>query len=71
MEQNEQKIASLEAKIDAMSTQLNVATTIVRRLYIIFIVTGVVTVLAFVIPLIGLAFVIPQFLAGYSAVLGI
>lgn len=64
MQPIEQRIADLEKKIDAMSV-------IVKRLYTIFLVTVVLTVLGFVAPLIGLAFVIPKFIAGYGSMLGI
>ncbi len=64
MQPIEQRLEVLEKKIDAMSV-------IVKRLYMIFLITAIVTALGFIIPLISLAFMIPKFLAGYSTMLGI
>ncbi len=64
MQPIEQRLIDLEKKVDAM-------TVIVKRLYMVFLITGIITVLGFVIPLIGLAFVLPKFIAGYSSMLAI
>lgn len=59
----EARLAALEAKIDAMSK-------VVRRLYLAFLWTAILTVAAFVIPLLLFAFAIPQLLSGLSALTG-
>ncbi len=64
MEQIEQRLAILEQKIDAMSV-------IVKRLYMIFLIGAIVSVLAVIVPFIGLLFVIPKFISNYNAMLGI
>jgi hypothetical protein len=50
------KLTILEAKIDESQKYT-------KRLYTIFVWTGVFTVAMFVLPLIGLLFVIPQFIS--------
>jgi hypothetical protein len=52
------KLAVLEQKIDKM-------TVIVNKLRRYFLITGIITILAIVLPLIGLVFVIPQFITNY------
>ena len=59
----EQRIASLEAKIDGMQK-------IVSKLYKTFLWTLIVTIAMFVLPLIGLLFLIPQFISTYTSALG-
>jgi hypothetical protein len=54
------KLSALEAKIDAVYVSAEKT-----RKY--FLTTIIITVLAFVVPLIGLAFVIPQFLSSYTS----
>jgi type II secretory pathway component PulF len=63
MEPIEQRLAVLEEKIDKMSVT-------VTKLYRIFFWTAVITVLAIVIPLIGLVFVVPSFISNYTTELG-
>lgn len=63
MPEIEARLAALEAKIDAMSK-------VVRRLYLAFLWTAILTVAAFVIPLLLFAFAIPQLLSGLSALTG-
>ncbi len=59
-----ERLAALEAKADEIAK-----TT--RRLYTIFLWTGIVTVLAIVLPLILMAFALPSLLSTYSSALGI
>ena len=60
----EQRLIAMEAKLDAMNK-------ILKRLYMIFIITGIATALGLIIPLIGLAFVIPKFMSSYTQGLGL
>lgn len=60
MPEIEARLAALETKIDAIAK-----TT--RRLYTIFLWTGIVTVAAIVLPLVLMAFAIPSLLSTYSA----
>ncbi|MFA6297263.1 MAG: hypothetical protein WC629_01740 [Candidatus Paceibacterota bacterium] len=60
MEQLELKIAELEKKIDTMSD-------IVRKLYKTFLWTLILTVVMFLLPLVGLMFALPSFLSNYSS----
>ena len=65
MQPIEQRLLDLEKKVDAMSV-------IVKKLYYIFFAGVIITVIAFVIPLIGLIFAIPKFLSTYnSSMLGL
>ena len=65
MQPIEQRLIELEKKVDAMSV-------IVKKLYYIFLAGVVLTVIAFVIPFIGLLFAIPKFLSTYnSSMLGL
>jgi uncharacterized membrane protein YukC len=64
MPEIEARLAALEAKIDEVAK-------ITRKLYKIFLWTGIVTVAAIVLPLVLMAFAIPSMLSSYSAVLGI
>lgn len=59
MEIADTKIGELEVKIDALQRAIN-------KLQKIFFWTLVITIALFVLPLIGLVFVIPQFLASYG-----
>ena len=63
MEPLENKILELEKKVDEMSL-------VVKKLYKIFLWTVILTVATLVLPLIGLVFAIPKFLATYSSLLG-
>ncbi len=56
-----QRLATLEQKIDSMYAT-------VEKLRLYFFWTGVITVALFILPLIGLAFVIPSFLNTYANV---
>jgi len=60
MEQLELKIVELEKKVDAMSD-------IVKKLYRAFLWTLIITVVLFLLPLIGLLFAIPSFMSSYSS----
>jgi type II secretory pathway component PulF len=62
MEQLDLKIESLEKKIDELQRSIN-------KLMKIFFWTLIATVALFILPLIGLLFVIPQFLSTYSNIL--
>jgi len=64
MEPIEQRLIELEKKVDGM-------TVIVKRLYMVFLIGAILTVLGVVVPLVGLAFVIPKFISGYGSMLGI
>jgi type II secretory pathway component PulF len=65
MQPIEQRLLDLEKKVDAM-------TAIVKKLYFVFLAGVILSVLAFVIPLIGLLFAIPKFLSTYnSSMLGL
>jgi len=59
MDTLEQKIEELEKKIDKLQSSIS-------KLNKIFFWTLVITVLLFVLPLVGLLFVIPQFLSTYT-----
>ncbi len=59
MEQLDQKITELEKKIDQLQNSID-------QLRKIFKWTLIITVVLFVLPLIGLVFVIPQFLSTYT-----
>lgn len=63
MQPTEQRLADLEKKVDAM-------TVIVNKLYKVFLATVIISIIAFVLPLIGLLFAIPSFMANYASVLG-
>lgn len=60
MEQFNQKTESLEEKIDRLQHSID-------KLMKIFFWTLIATIGMFVLPLIGLLFVIPQFLSSYSS----
>lgn len=65
MQPIEQRLLDLEKKVDAM-------TAIVKKLYFVFLAGVILSVIAFVIPLIGLLFAIPKFLSTYnSSMLGL
>ena len=59
-----QKIEMLEKKIDAIYVSVEKT-----RKYILW--TVIVTVVLFVLPAIGLVFVIPQFISTYSGIMNI
>lgn len=56
-----QRIEELERKVDE-------TLRLTRRTYQIILWTGIITVAVIVLPLIGLVFVIPQFLSEYSQI---
>jgi len=62
IDQLELKIESLEKKIDGLQNSIN-------KLRRVFLWTLILSVVLFVLPLIGLIFVIPQFLSTYSNML--
>lgn len=62
MDQLEIKIEGLEKKIDLLQRSLD-------KLRRIFFLTLMITLALFFLPLVGLVFVIPQFLSVYSRVL--
>lgn len=62
MDQLEQKIDELEKKIDELQRSIDK----IRR---IFLWIAIASVVLFVLPLLGLVFVIPQFLSIYSGIL--
>ena len=64
MEQIEQKIGALEVKIDELTVSIN-------KIKNIFYWILVVSIVAFVLPLIGLVFAIPKFIAGYADISGL
>lgn len=55
------RIAELEKKVDAMYTS-------VEKLRKYFLWTGIITVILFVLPLMGLIFVIPSFINSYAQI---
>ena len=59
-----QKIAELEKKIDAIYVTVEKT----RKYYLL---STAMTFVAFVLPLIGLAFVIPTFLSNYGSILNL
>ena len=59
MDQLELKIESLERKIDALQSSINK----LKRMFLLIV---IVSIALFVLPLMGLVFVIPQFLSVYS-----
>lgn len=63
MPETEARLAALEAKIDEVAK-------ITKRLYTVFLWTGVITVAAFVIPLVLFAFALPSMISGLSAYTG-
>lgn len=62
MDQLETKIDSLEKKIDKLQSAMDA----LKRVFLWIL---IVSVVLFVLPLIGLMFVIPQFISIYSGVL--
>ena len=54
------RLTVLEAKVEDVHKY-------VKRLYNIFLWTGIVTVAMFVLPLIGMMFVIPSFISSYTS----
>lgn len=64
MDTIETRLAALEEKIDHVRTTTD-------RLYKIFLLAVIITVVGFVLPLIGMAFVLPKVIASYSAMLAI
>ena len=55
------RIAALENKVDAMYAS-------VEKLRKYFLWTGIITVVLFIVPLIGLIFVIPSFINSYAQI---
>ncbi len=60
MDQLDQKITELEKKIDQLQNSID-------KLRRVFMWTLIITIVLFVLPLIGLVFVIPQFLSTYTS----
>ncbi|MDB4992493.1 MAG: seg [Parcubacteria group bacterium] len=56
-----QRLTVLEQKVDAMFTS-------VEKLRKYFLWTGVITLILFILPLIGLLFAIPSFLSSYNQI---
>lgn len=56
-----QRIAALESKVDAMYAS-------VEKLRKYFLWTGIITVVLFIVPLIGLMLVIPSFINSYAQI---
>ncbi len=61
MDQLDQKIEALEKKMDELQSSID-------KLRKIFLWIIIITAALFILPLIGLLFVIPQFLSNYSGV---
>ena len=57
-------------KLDEQNIKLDAIALSVKKMRSYFFWTGVITIALFVIPLIGLVFVIPQFLNTYSSLGG-
>lgn len=62
MDQLEQKIEGLEKKIDELQRSVN-------KIQKIFLWTLILSFAVFILPIIGLLFVIPQFLSNYADLL--
>jgi polyferredoxin len=62
MDQLDQKIEALERKMDELQSSID-------KLRKIFLWIIIITAALFILPLIGLLFVIPQFLSNYSSAL--
>jgi type II secretory pathway component PulF len=62
MDQLDQKIEALERKMDELQSSID-------KLRKIFLWIIIITAALFILPLIGLLFVIPQFLSNYSSML--
>jgi len=62
MDQLDQKIEALEKKMDELQRSID-------KLRKIFLWIIIITAALFILPLIGLLFVLPQFLSNYSSVL--
>ncbi len=58
---------SLETKVEELATKIDALQRAISKLQKTFFWTLVITVALFVLPLIGLVFVIPQFLSSYSS----
>lgn len=56
-----QRLAALESKVDAMYAS-------VEKLRKYFLWTGIITIVLFVVPLIGLMLVIPSFINSYARI---
>ena len=63
MDQNETRLIAIETKLDEVKKTVD-------RMYRIFFWTGVITIAAIVLPLIGLVFAIPVIISNYSSLLG-
>lgn len=61
----------IEARLAALETKIDGIAKTTRRLYTIFLWTGIVTVAAIVLPLILMAFALPSLMSTYSSALGI
>ena len=64
MEQIESRLAALEEKLEHVKKTTD-------RTYKFFMITVIVTVVSVVLPLIGMAFVLPAVISGYSSALGL
>lgn len=60
----------IEARLAALETKIDEVTKVTKRLYTIFLWTGIITVAAFVVPLLLFAFALPSMLSGLSAYAG-
>lgn len=60
----------IEARLAALETKIDEVAKVTKRLYTIFLWTGIVTVAAFVIPLLFFVFALPSMLSGLSAYTG-
>jgi hypothetical protein len=61
---------NIEARIAQMEAKLDEVHRTTRKLYRIFLWTGIVTVASIVIPLILAAFALPTLLAGFTGLTG-
>jgi hypothetical protein len=64
MDPIETRLAALEEKIDHVRRTTD-------RLYKFFLITVIISVLTVILPLIGMAFILPGVIATYSTALGI
>lgn len=58
----------LKQKLDALETQMVDVQKMTKRMYYFFLTGIIVSILAFVIPIIGLMYELPTFLSTYNSI---
>ncbi len=56
----------LRQRIEAMEVKIDAVYKTTHKLYVIFMVTAIISVAAIILPLIGLVFALPSFLSYYT-----